>query len=696
MVSKTLATAGALCSALLPPRLAAQEPEPHPQAPTRSVSAALSPAAARAHAARIDRLLEQGLAQRGIAPTAPVDDATFARRAFLAAVGRIPSGAEVESFLQDGAADKRTALVDRLLDSPGHTSHAANQWFDLLRVKSRQRQTSGEPFAHWIREAVRTGMPYDRFVRDMLAAEGPAHREGNGATGYLLRDANMPHDAMANTLRLFLGTRLECAQCHNHPSDKWTQREFYAMAAFFGGLRYRLPPPPALAQQARNLRDADDRTRRAARRLLQTAVTGLAGSGTGVERLPADYAYDDARPRSPVTAATIFGADVQLERRERSDQPARPRGRRGQDRPRGRDALPAEPGVGSRAAFAGWLTSADNERFLRVATNRVWQQLFGRALIEPIDDLKDDSRPVHPRLQEHLERLLVGLDFDLRQFQRVLMLTRLFQREVVAGDPPADEPFAFAGPLLRRMSAEQMWDSLLTLAVDDVDALLGPTDARAQAAYRSFAEVDGASAAELQAMLEQPDAARRMLQERAAERREQLRGLQQRARSLQQELRAARRAGDRDEIARLEAEIAALAAERRQRAGGRDGTGELQRASDLPQPAPGGHLLRQFGQSDRETIDAASLDATVPQALTLLNGFLDQRVLSAGSSLQRRLTAQAAPEQRIRAAFLATLSREPRPDEVATWQPALAGDPREGLRDLVWVLCNSHEFRFRR
>jgi len=684
-----------VCTALLAAAAPAQEGHtapPSPQTPTRSVAAAVPRSKALAAAAQIDRLLDKGLQRRAVPPTALVDDATFARRAYLQAIGRIPTLAEIEAFLADPAADKRPALVDHLLDSPGYTSSESDFWFDLLRVKSRQRQVSGEPFAHWIREAVRQGMPYDEFVRAMLTASGPAHAEGNGATGYLLRDANMPHDAMANTLRLFLGTRVECAQCHNHPFDKWTQRDFYSMAAFYGGLRYRVELDRDLQQQLRTLlTDGDDRDKQVARRALQVYATGISGSGTGMERLPDDYKYDDAKPRDPIAAATIFGADVKLPKSAPPPERGRPqRPIRQQQRPQ-----PLAE-VDSRKVFADWLASAQNPRFARVITNRLWKRTFGRGLIEPVDDLKDDTQAVLPELETCLEKLVVELRFDLRQFERVLLLTKLFQQEVLPGEA-LPEGYAFQAPLLRRMTAEQVWDSMLTLLQGDVDQHLQPTDARARETYERQAALSNGSPEQITELLRRPyrpDQDR--VRDQAAAMQRAFADLgpaeQQQARQLQRELAGARRRGDAAAADRVLNQMQALGLPRPGDLAARGRDGERLRASDLLQPAPPGHPLREFGQSDRETIDAWSLAATVPQALTLMNGAL----AGSDSQLQRALARAANDDERMRVAFLTVLSRPPRPYEVAIWRDLLAHDPAQGSQDLIWVLCNCDEFRFRR
>lgn len=667
-----------------------------PQRPARTVESVRPLAKVKADAAKLDALLERGLQRRQQEALPLVDDATFVRRAYLTIAGRIPSLAETERFLADQAPDKRELLCDRLLDSPGRTSHFANFWFDLLRVKSRQQALSGEPFAHYIRASIVQDKPFDQFVTEMLTAEGPGHKAGNGATGMLLRDMNMPHDAMANTLRLFLGTRMECAQCHNHPHDHWKQKEFFEMAAFFGGMRYRDEDAlPNLVGLRSEMAAAPERIRTQVQQLVRRMNQGLDGSGSGVERLPGDYKYEDAKPGSPVLADTIFGAQVKLKYPEGKKPPARPAGNR--ERPRGRDAAPE---VDSRGALAEWLTSAKNPQFAQVIANRMWARTFGAGVVEPVDDWKKDTEPVHPELLAQLEKLMVELDFDLRQFERVLVHTKLFQRATPAADGADGEPVTFTGPVLRRMSAQQMWDSLLTLVFADVDDRLRPLEERAKPVYDQFEELAKADAKELMAMVEERRGAalppRQAEQMRQEELRRQLaadKELQARAMPLLRDLRQARRDGDQRKVQELADELQRIGLPLGQRAA-RGREGDLVRASDLAQPAPPNHLLRQFGQSDRETVDGAAAVATVPQVLTLLNGFLDQRVLEGQSALRADLETAPNGERRVRIAFLTTLNREPTPDEALDWRKAIAIHGEAVVKDLVWVLCNSNEFRF--
>ena len=227
----------------------------------------------------IDRLVQQKLEADGVSRNPRTTDEQFVRRLYLDIVGRIPTLEETTAFLNSNAPDKRARLIDQLLDSYGYVSRQFNFWADLLRVQSRTRNQIGAPYIDWIKDSLEENKPYDQFVREMLAAEGPMMDRDSAAVGYYLRDFNMPEDNMSNTVRIFLGTRLECAQCHDHPFDKWTQRQYYEMVAFTGGLRYRLREPDSeYADEFRGLRrnrDFDQRTRAILRRFIEPLTTGV-------------------------------------------------------------------------------------------------------------------------------------------------------------------------------------------------------------------------------------------------------------------------------------------------------------------------------------------------------------------------------------------------------------------------------------
>jgi len=664
-------------------------------------------------AREIDRLIEADLAANGITPNPLTDDAAFVRRAYLDLVGRVPTAEETSAFLSASDSDKREALVDRLLDAPGYASHMFNWLADLLRVKSRLQQVSGEPYIHFIKESLAQNKPWDVFVREMLTASGNAHRRGNGATGYYLRDRGMVEDNMSNTITIFLGTRLECAQCHNHPFDKWKQLQYHEMVAFTGGMRFtddslrsseegkRLE---AMGQAYRGQgRDASRSLEaRAFQRILQPLQYGISGSGTGLYRLPKDYQYEDAKANQVVKAKAMFGNEVTLK-----TDPAEADRNSGRPGRNGRAPAIRASDVNSREAYARWLTSAENPRFTTVIANRLWKRLFGAGVIEPVDNLKESTKAANEPLLKHLEKTMTEVGFDVKQFLRVLTYSRTYQREASRKEASDEEPYRFPGPLLRRMSAEQLWDSVVTLVVPDVDGkLLKPGEA-AEPVYAEYERILAITDAEIKQRVElevvrQKDPAKfRELQRELSAKSQELRD---KSRKLQESLALARKKGDEAAAKKLEEEIRALekdpssAALMRPAQNYRRGRGDrntLARASDLEQPAPPGHFLREFGQSDREQIEASHTQSAVPQALSLLNGFVDKSLLPNKSSAVRVAAAAArSSAEKVRAVFLSIVNRDPAPRERDSWVPDVEKRGDAAIGDLMWTLVNTHEFMF--
>jgi len=725
--------------------LALVVPDGTPTDPPKSVNV-------KTAAKRIDRLLELDMKRAKIAPNAMANDATFLRRTYAGIIGRIPTAKETLEFLNSQDQNKRSKLVDSLLNSPGFNSHMFNFWADLLRVKSRlNNQVSGEPFIHYLKDSIGKNKPYDVFVKEMVTASGAAHSRNNGATGLLMRDRGMPLDSMANTVRVFLGTRLECAQCHDHPFDKWKQKDFYQMAAFAGGLSYRndlakVPGANNVRKMYGELRQKKDRDgQRALGRMLRQVNTGLNGSGTGLINLPKDYKYDDAKPRSLVKAHAIFGKTPRIEykqpkpkktkapkrdarkwRRMSAKERMKERARMQAERGRGRGRSRA-PELNTRVSYGEWLTSATNPRFTKVIANRMWKSVMGRGLIEPVDNIMEKTESSNPALMKYLEKLMVDVDYDLKQFQRVLFNTNAFQREATKKEIPSDQKYHFQGPVLRRMTAEQVWDSMLTLVVADVDTKLREPDARAQSVYNGYERLINMSEEELRAEVNQQKLRysdpkkyraqqRQRQQQLQVERRRKAQGeqrkqseLRKRAQPLYRALIKARRASDVAKIAQLKGELKKMGIDvdavekkqrdrgsmmRRSRGRGRGRT-QLVRASDQQHPAPNGHFLRKFGQSDRDQIQASHTEANVPQVLSLLNGFIEKQVLSnSGSALMRSIDSVSSSKEKVRRAYLGILNREPRGREQAVWAHEIDTEGSGVIKDLVWILVNTHEFRF--
>ncbi len=664
---------------------------------------------------QIDRLIEKHLATSDQTIGDLSRDETFLRRTYLKTIGRIPNIDETNQFLRSDSKNKRSQLIDELLDSYGYVSHQFNYFADLLRIKTRVRNVPGQPYIDFVKDALESNMPWDDFVWQLLAAEGALFEKGNGAVGYYLRDVNMPEDNMSNTIRVFLGTRLECAQCHDHPFDKWTQRQYFEMVAFTGGLQYQVDREN-FANEMRQLRrsgDIDGQAAAAANRALRILRGGVEGSGTGLARLPENYEGSDGDANEVITAKTMFEGEALVDAEVPATNGRKKKKKRKQKGGK-RHMVPGAREVNSREAYATWLTEIDNPRFAKVIANRLWKEAFGIGLIEPVDVIEDSTVASNPELLDYLAQIMIEVQFDLKQFNRIIFNTRAWQAEVATGDVAEPHKYGFASPVMQRMSAEQIWDSLVGLTVDKVDVRSSnPVQVPGQGkvdGYAFYEQFKDLSAKEFydrllkgkgkaskrgkgsQDGVETRKKNQKMLSDDAQKNsRKQRKKFERKIKDLNKEILKARSAGD-DQKAR-ELMIARADMVSQQRAG--TSNGQFRRASELPSPAPTKHFLREFGQSDRDTIENANTDPAVTQVLRLMNGFVDQTIGKDPNTVLIRNVLEADDEKgAVEAVFLTMLSRRPAADELKLWRRDFQKDPRTACTDLIWTLINSNEFIF--
>ena len=601
-------------------------------------------------AAQIDSILQAYWNENKTKSGKKTTDHEFVRRAYLELAGRIPTIDEARTFCDATGRKKRGQLIDDLLESPGYVSHFYNYWADILRLKERpSRDIFFEPYMAWVKESIADNMPYDKWVYTLLTANGRVAE--NPATGFQLRDAGMPLSYVDNTVRVFLGTQIGCAQCHDHPFDRWTQQEFYKLAALTNGSKFSAKQVlfggmggasfgtddsfsdsgPASDSP---FKDEDDLIPNLARLRygMQTAIDekkvgggirNFYGSGTMMIssmddefRLPHDYQYDDGDPLDVVEPAVLWGKIPEYA--EDAD---------------------------NRARFAAWLTTSDNRQFARNIANRMWKKVMGVGLVEPIDDFQEGNIPAIPELLEHLTDEMLRLNFDLREFVRLLVSTETYQNVAVIYDPTAAEPHRYAGPALKRMTAEQLWDSLLTLIATNEWAYQRPTAQDLQTVYGIDMSVMDYEEFE------------------------------QSYKDYNEYMRELNRTRNKN--------------------CGYEGL-TLVRASELPQPSGASHLLRQFGQGDRETIETARQSATVPQILTLFNGWMTHAMLAKGSVIYDSVSQQKTMKSAVDTIFLAVLTHEPDADmrRAAEQEIKQASNPAAGCGNLIWALLNTREFLF--
>ena len=599
-----------------------------------------------ATAAQIDTLLEKHWQEHSATPSEPLADPQFVRRIFLELAGRIPTFDETTAFLDAKSPVKRADLIDSLLQSPDYVSHTYNFWADILRLSERpQKDLFFEPYLDWVKHSIAKNKPYDVWVREMLTADGKVW--DNPAVGFQLRDKGMPLPYVDNTVRVFLGTQIGCAQCHDHPFDDWTQHQFYELAAFTTGTRMRVaggrPKDSVLSKEetreaTKEVRQSNAEALRQIREITQEAnqrvrdrkvdngirffinanLTSVSYNSTKL-LLPHDYQYQDDKPLSPVSPQVLWG-----------------------------EVPPLAVTKDRRRQFAEWLTSGENRQFARTIANRIWRKVMGVGLVEPVDDFSTANPASSPELLEHLTDEMLRLKFDLREFVRMIVSTKTYQRRAVLHDPTAATPFRFTGPSLKRMTAEQLWDSILALVAHNEWAFQRPTvkeyaklvDFNLTAAGTRYADV-----------------------EKAFDTFNDAYGAKGYRAQLQKQF------GYKGQV--------------------------LVRASELPTPLPLGHFLRQFGQSDRETIEGGRTVATVPQILAMFNGPITHSMLELGSVIYDEVLAQG-PTKAIDVIFIALLSHRPSAEDrgFATREISSANNPETGYGNLIWALLNTREFIF--
>ena len=575
-------------------------------------------------ASQLDGYVESMLLDKDLQPNDIANDEVFLRRVYLDVAGRIPTLKEAKEFLDASSENRRQELIDRLLSSPDYVSNMYNFWADVLRLVERpQPNIVADPYLGYVKDSIRENKKYDQWVYEMLTADGKTWE--NPAVGFQLRDDGMPLPYVDNTVRIFLGTQIGCAQCHDHPFDQWTQYQFYELAAFTNGTRTRIQrgSPGYKKQNPANLLINEARTKHDKGRVpgqfqrIARANTYSVSEVKATMRLPHDYAYEDAKPKEVVQPAVLWGK------------------------------IPTKASESSpREKFAAWVTSDDNPQFSKTIANRLWKRFLGIGLVEPIDDFRDEHPCVNEPLLDFLSGEIVRNDYDLKEFIRMILYSRTYQREATDYDITSGEPYYFSGPTVRRLTAEQVWDSILTLAVHNSWPFQRPTADE----MSPIMDIDFGSA--------DYNTVKRMSEEFA-----KTYFMGPYKRSLNQHA--------------YKGNI-------------------LCRASELPSPVPADHFLRQFGQGDRETINGSQQDATVPQILAMFNGPITHVMLEEGSALVDNVVAIDSTRERLDAIFLSVLTRQPSSADrrIAASELSKTRQDGVGYGNIIWGLLNTREFLF--
>ena len=363
-------------------------PHPYPELPVNSF---------------IDRLVWSKLETMGTVPSEDADDATILRRMYIDTIGSLPTPREARDFLADDRADRRARLVARLLERPELASYWALKWADLLLVDSRKIGGRGAYELHrWLREQFARNRPYDEWVRDLVAATGSSSRSG---PVNFYRAARTPEDVARTVSQVFLGVRIECAQCHHHPFEIWSREDFYGLAGFFNGV------------ERKPVRGGSELVFHAGLKEMKLPVSGN------------------------IVAARPLGGDPLAGRA----------GRFG-------------PGDDPRVELARWMTAGDNPWFARLAVNRLWKHFLGRGLVEPEDDLRTTNPPTNAPLLDALARHFVDSGFDLRALMRLILESRVYQLSSSPTPLNAGDDQGHSRYYVKRLPAEVLLDAISQVA----------------------------------------------------------------------------------------------------------------------------------------------------------------------------------------------------------------------------------------
>ncbi len=626
---------------------------------------------------RINRLIERTLAENGKSYNVLLNDHVFIRRVYVDLTGTIPTYEQVQSFVSSRDPYKRHRIVNQLLTTEGYVSHNYNYFADMLRIKSNlpDGNLRLDPFASWLKKSIRVNRPYNRIVYDMISATGRIQE--NPAVGYHLRDIGMKLDHTSFMTKIFLAKDITCAQCHDHPFEEWTQKDFYSLAAFLGEMeikgtskasRKKVKPmnvsyTPAQRKLHRFLmswgfevalaeREGVSYTRekakvqKQARELRQNFVNlmndnryNVRDNRTAVLKYPDDYQYEDAIPGGVVKPRVLLGTPTRISH-------SRPK----------------------REQLAHWIANPDNRWFALTIANRMWARFFGRGVAEPLHNVVVEDT-VDPNLLQAITEIMQNLDYDLKAFSWVLVNTQAYNRLATQVNVPLKEDYFFPGPLLRRMSAEQVWDSFVTLMVENplryrTSSGLTLTNVNSKENALNFVEslagMSGRRKKKGQLVLLDSETGLTVLRDNQS----------------------------------VESSAEAPSSQRVTTGSGKKKL-ILARASELEQPAPPGHFLRKFGQSERTfVVGASNLTGSVPQVMELMNGFATEALTHPDSLIFRKMKNEADPAKRAEVVFLSILSRATTKSERKLLLDQLSRGDDKDMADLIWALLTTPEFFF--
>lgn len=343
----------------------------------------------------VDRLVNARLKELEYVPAERTSDSEFLRRVHLDVIGLLPSVETTQKFLADASANKRSRLIDELLASSEHAKFQTLQWGDTLRIRNASISSPGVfKFYRWLIRSFEQNKPYDQFARELLTASGSSFE--NPPVNYF-RTASNTNDCTESTAQIFLGARLECAKCHNHPHEKWTQDNYYGLAAFFNRIQR-------------------DTTLRKDEMFISVAAKGeVTQPRTGQQMKPWLPGFGEVN---------------------------------------------IDEGTDRRFKLADWLTSPENDLFAKVEVNRLWRSVMGKGIVDPADDFRASNPPSNAELLDALAADFVKHKFDRRHILRAILNSQTYQRSSEVDSQNEGDNRYFSRYTRRLLTAEQLLDAI--------------------------------------------------------------------------------------------------------------------------------------------------------------------------------------------------------------------------------------------
>jgi hypothetical protein len=673
-------------------------------------------------------------------PAPAVDDTAFLRRVSVDLIGRIPTMDEITEFEKEPAATRRETLVDRLLAHPRFSERWTVFFADMLRIRSKAE--GGSEMLAYVNRSLVERKPYDEMARELIATNG--RPEQAPAAGFVLSDAANPMALAGATAQVFLGVRIGCAECHDHPFDDWKQKEFYELAAFFGQTKrvetgknvkriyttendettVKWPPereqPPkrdgvtpkfpfeliSFKAKPQYISRLDERRKPAA-------------PNSAIAKKELDDLVDAADPKAAIKASRT-GADVLAEAAAAGHSLDYSRSIYRQSE--------------LRKQLASLVTDPRNPYFARAFVNRVWAELVGRGFVEPLDNFSAYNEMRHPQTLQFLAQEFTANGYDLRSLVKMIILTGAYQRgHLSAGATPAETARAeeaFTATRARRMLGEVLFDSVA--AAGHVQEFKWPEGANRREVKRQIriplappaavAAAEDADKGKDPAMMamkpamgaapydlekgEKLDFDALLKQDGIVAKADGAATPEKVLADARKDLAMMKKQEEAAEEATRQARIRALQSGLAERFRLKtitemvDDNPKFDSTLRMATPAPPSHFVRVFGQPSREGLGEFRDEApSLRQELLMLNGKATHEASRVGplEPISKLIAdPKAKPDQAVEFAYLEILTRRPTAEELSEAREVIgtAANPAEGLADLRWALLNCHEFRY--